>query len=834
MLRLCALRRPPHRLFHHGIVCQDHVLGQLRACTEEDQLFDVVNKNKAKLSVGHVGFAVGLLWQFQRERPEMLRTVKLIRGHPQFLTLRVLAENKISMMDDATLVDILYGGLRLQIEPHDSLIQQLVVEAWNRLERFPMTTLSKLSICLNDLGLHHSPLMGHITEIVNQRLDSIVDARVLTTLMISMSSLLSARLRAALIVKADILLDTMDTFHYNNPRRVVQFLRHIRCIHRPLLEKCSRIFLKNVPNLDVENLSIIVTLYQSLSFSNWDFRQAAIQRLVELMHSCTDPESFTKLFIALGPLAGPATRERLESTALLLADQLSANQALVITETLEEMQSRNFQLINKIASVLHKNLEVYRPVEIAKIIQALILLHCQSPELFSRLRSIVLRYLQVCVHIYEVIMLTRVLAMLPSARIEEPVLSRIDAVLPQCNLMGLSSLTTTVAKWMRNDPSYSQSTHSKYVRLLQNLNRHAHERVHAAKKLDLLLEELKFMSGEWFEEMLLEETIAVIQSLAEQITLNNMLDLVLFLTRTTYRSTPLLDQIASIALQNTQKIHYSAVYVTLLPFAVLNYDSPKVDKLFDACIHHFTPKISLFDPHMLVLLAYVLALNSRFPEPLIREIFRVDFLAKLDAQLETLSSTQNMRVRSRLMQLNRAVCLECPEFQVPWFHEQYCMQLHRRDSYINLAQQQIHKMLGEVLGGINCVKVGVLTPYYYTVDYECILDPNQQALPYSTLSELQIYKDGKVHLDSGSEKERTALPPGAQRIAVDFLNSKSFCKNSQHIKGDVLMRKRHLEILGYHVLQIPHFEWNSMELSTPDAWKEYLRKKLFTELHSVT
>lgn len=73
------------------------------------------------------------------------------------------------------------------------------------------------------------------------------------------------------------------------------------------------------------------------------------------------------------------------------------------------------------------------------------------------------------------------------------------------------------------------------------------------------------------------------------------------------------------------------------------------------------------------------------------------------------------------------------------------------------------------------------------------------------------------------------------------------------------MRKRHLEILGYHVLQvskerivpftttqlqkkkicrlinccptqIPHFEWNSMELSTPDAWKEYLRKKLFTEV----
>ncbi|KAF5894957.1 FAST kinase domain-containing protein 1, mitochondrial, partial [Clarias magur] len=802
MLRLCALRSHPHRLFHHGTVCQDHVLGQLQACTEEDQLFEVVSKNKAKLSVNHVSFAVGLLWQFQRDRPEMLRTVNRIRSHPQFLTLRVLAENKISLMDDATVVDILYGGLRLQIEPHDSLIQQLVIEAWNRLERFPMTTLSKLSICLNDLGLHHSPLMGHITEILKQRLDSIEDARVLTTLMISVSSLLSADLRDALIEKAEILLDGMDASHYNNLRRVVQFLRHMKCIHRPLLEKCSHILLKSVPSLDVENLSIIMTLYQSLPFSNWDFRQAAVQRLVELMDSCTDPDTFTKLFIALGPLAGPATRERLERTALVLADQLNANQALVIAEALEEMQSRNFQLINKIASVLHRNLEVYRPVEIAKIIQALILLHCQSPELYSRLRIIVLRYLQTCVHIYEVIMLTRVLAMLPSARIEDSVFSRIDVVLPQCSLIGLSSLTTAVAKWMRNDPSYSQSTHSRYVRLLQNLNRCARDRVHTAKRLDQLMEELKFMSGEWFEEMMLEETIVVLQGLADQLTWINMLDLVLFLTRTTYRSAPLLDRIATVALENTHKIHYSAVYVTLLPFAVLNYDSPKVDELFDAYIQQFTPKISSFDPHMLVLLAYILALTNRFPEPLIREIFRVDFLAKLDAQLETFSSTQNMRVRSRLMQLNRAVCLECPEFQVPWFHEHYCMQLHRRDhSLVNVAQQQIHRMLGEVLGGINHVRVAVLTPYFYTVDFECVLDRNQEAVPYSKLSELQINEDGKVQWDSGSEKERTELPPGAQRIALDFLNYKSFCKNSQHIKGDVLMRKRHLEILGYHVLQ---------------------------------
>lgn len=81
-------------------------------CSTEDQVFDVVGKNKAKLRVEHVSSAVGMLWELQKEKPQILRTVDLIRSHPQFLTLRVLAENKISNMEDSMLVDTLYSFLR--------------------------------------------------------------------------------------------------------------------------------------------------------------------------------------------------------------------------------------------------------------------------------------------------------------------------------------------------------------------------------------------------------------------------------------------------------------------------------------------------------------------------------------------------------------------------------------------------------------------------------------------------------------------------------------------------------------------------------------------------
>lgn len=134
--------------------------------------------------------------------------------------------------------------------------------------------------------------------------------RVLTTLMISVSSLVSTRLRDALLQRADHLLETMDASNYNSLRRVVQFMRNIRHNQRPLLEKCNKIILRNIPMLDAEDISIILGLYQSLQFNHCDFRLAVKQRLTELVETSTEPFSFTKLFVALAPMACPETRER--------------------------------------------------------------------------------------------------------------------------------------------------------------------------------------------------------------------------------------------------------------------------------------------------------------------------------------------------------------------------------------------------------------------------------------------------------------------------------------------------------------------------------------------
>lgn len=40
------------------------------------------------------------------------------------------------------------------------------------------------------------------------------------------------------------------------------------------------------------------------------------------------------------------------------------------------------------------------------------------------------------------------------------------------------------------------------------------------------------------------------------------------------------------------------------------------------------------------------------------------------------------------------------------------------------------------------------------------------------------------------------------RIALEFLDVRAFCSNIPHLKGKSAMKKRHLEILGYRVIQV--------------------------------
>ncbi|XP_045687367.1 FAST kinase domain-containing protein 1, mitochondrial isoform X3 [Phyllostomus hastatus] len=783
MLRLKAICPFSWRVFHFRPFSCEPLISQMEKCKDEEQVFDLIEKNKAVLSEEQVGCAFNTLWQFQKQKTSLLKNIECIRDHPQFLTLYNLTVNKMEFMNDDNLVNVLYITRQFAVEAHDPLVEALVTEAWRRLERFDIQVLSKFSSCLVDQHLYFSPLMGKIADIVNRNLETIQDLRSLSVLMVSISSLTSQRFQEQLVNKTERLFDTIDSSQVNIARRIVQFLRNIKYSYYPLLERCNKMFLSNMNNLDLESISKILSLYHSLQFHSFEFVLMAKKRLTEMIPLFDHPASFVKLFVALGPMAGPEEKTQLESTILLMSEELTGQQALAVMGAMEEMETRDSRLI--------KN------------------------------------YLKISVKPSEISVLVSAISMLPSPHLDEAGISRIEAVLPQCDLNDLNSFATSVLRWIQYGHVYLDNTTGKQLKLLQKLDHYGHQRLQKYNNLNLLWEELRSLKGDWFAESLLEDTIATLQCLMDQINYINVAGIASFISRSNYLNTLLLDKIASVVLQQIEKIHPFSIFSIILPFSILNYDPPQRDEFFGTCIQHLNPYLCILDPLMLVFLGFYLAIHEYFPEDLIKTIFNIKFLGRLDSQLELLCSSLSTRVQVRLMELNRAVCLECPEYQIPWFHDRFCQQHYNKDTgSLNGAQQQIYKMLAEVLGGMNCVKASVLTPYYHTIDFECILDKRKKPLPYGSHN-TTLGKMPEMHWEPNTPRVGSRLPPGTERIALEFLDLRAFCKNVPHLKGKSAMKKRHLEILGYRVIQIPHFEWNSMVLSTKGARLDYLRECIF-------
>ncbi|XP_010185360.1 PREDICTED: FAST kinase domain-containing protein 1 [Mesitornis unicolor] len=816
------------RHYQARTLSSDLLLSQINNCTHEDEVFSLVGRNTAKLSEKHVGNALNMLWRLQKKRPLLLRTNDYIRNHSQFLTLCVLAENKVEHMEDEAIVDTLYSILRLSVEDHDSLAEVLVMEAWRRLERLSLPALSKFALCLHKKHGHFSPLIGKIAHVVDTKLDSIEDIRILSVLMISISDVISQSFRDRLLDKTGQLLEEKDEVHFSYAKRILQFLQNVKLRYHPLLEKCNKIFLKSASHLDIHSVNLIFGLYEQLGFDNAEFRLVAKQLLSETIDDCYDPETFTKLFFTLGPMAESKVRERLLATAVHMAEEFSSHQVLVILKTMQKMKCRNSYLLEKMASVLHKHLDSYHVLQLVKLTQYLVVLRCHNVELFAKLKTLLFGFLKSSVRPADTAAIIRVLGMLPSSQVEEIILNKAAAVLPQCSLQQLNGIATALVKWNHYDQLHWQNSSELCAKLLQKLNVCGFERLQKANNLNLLLEELTHVNGEWLEEVLSEETVAMCQRLIDQITSANVLQLSFFLIKTDHRCPSLLDRIASVTVENIDKIHPFEISFILFLFSVLNYDPPTNEEFFESCIQRLTSDLSCFETYHLVLLGHVLAVAGYFPPVLIKRIFNVSFLSELDAQLEVLPDTLKQRVCMRLMKLNRAVCLECPEFHIPWFHEHYCQRVFcNSNSRINPLRQHVHRMLTEILGGSHYARTSVLTPYCYKIDFECVLDENKKPLSYMAQN---IPLDGVegIHLRHDiKDGGRKALPPGAQRIALEFLDSKAFSKDSRHLKGEPAVRKRHLEMLGYQVVQIPHFEWNSMVLSTKDAQLEYLRKRLY-------
>ena len=139
-------------------------------------------------------------------------------------------------------------------------------------------------------------------------------------------------------------------------------------------------------------------------------------------------------------------------------------------------------------------------------------------------------------------------------------------------------------------------------------------------------------------------------------------------------------------------------------------------------------------------IATILARHGKLSRELTSKIFSVEFLDKIDYEIENQcpSGKENMlvrvssyprRLRRAMMNLNRIVCIYYPEYNVPWFHEKYCQEEANAlrnsafyDPQMEPLRDDIYQALCHAVGGCRNVRENSFSPYYHFVDFEVWLD----------------------------------------------------------------------------------------------------------------
>lgn len=178
-------------------------------------------------------------------------------------------------------------------------------------------------------------------------------------------------------------------------------------------------------------------------------------------------------------------------------------------------------------------------------------------------------------------------------------------------------------------------------------------------------------------------------------------------------------------------------------------------------------------------------------------VFSGEFIKRLEQEIAMCYSKNSypQRIMNQVMQLNRAVCLDCPEVNVKWFQQSFMeAQASKVPTFNSRVQGDITQLLLGIVKKPEYLKMNRVTPYGYRVDFEVTMDQyNRFVHPLP-----EDYVNANYN-------------PNLNRIAILLLSNRVLCDNDiNRIKGSELLRMRHLEMMGYRVIHVKLHEFNSL------------------------
>ncbi|XP_052003170.1 FAST kinase domain-containing protein 4-like isoform X2 [Xyrauchen texanus] len=274
---------------------------------------------------------------------------------------------------------------------------------------------------------------------------------------------------------------------------------------------------------------------------------------------------------------------------------------------------------------------------------------------------------------------------------------------------------------------------------------------------------------------------------------------------------PLFEGFAQHYASNSEKYSTLQVCNLLMSFAKLNFQLSKGEEFYTKVHTALDNSFQNLEPFLKTDVVWSLCVLNQAKPDYITSVTKPAFQKKLSGG--SVGRTENYQ--QKLLQISAYAQLE-PLGVTTVTSAVLLPTSHREVDSNNPLRSGLYTALQSLTNArTQALRTAVKTVYGWTIDGELVVDSENKPIDLENLK--------APHLPGGGGT--VVLPAGARRIAFVAWDFPNFCLRSKDLLGRFAMQKRHLQLAGFIVVEVPYFEWQ--ELKSDRQKVAYLKDKLW-------